>query len=91
MRAPSHHPSGIYRGSERGASAWPLVLALVLLLVFVYLWYAETDKRDEALAKQKDAQEAELQAKNETKRAMDEPVLDVPSPPTSTRTRPAAG
>lgn len=72
MRAPSHHQSGIYRGSERGASAWPLVLSLVLLLVFVYMWYAETDKRDEALAKEKQAQEAELKAKNETNRALDE-------------------
>ncbi|MGE0190983.1 MAG: hypothetical protein AB7T63_02975 [Planctomycetota bacterium] len=72
MRAPSHHQSGIYRGSERGASAWPFILTLVLLLVFVWLWYAETEKKDNALAAEKQAKQAELDAKNETKRAMDE-------------------
>ena len=38
------------RHQERGMSMWPFVIALVLLLVFVFLWYdqkSEVEKKSE--------------------------------------------
>ena len=34
--------------NERGSSQWPFVITLVILLVFVYMWFSEKDKRDVA-------------------------------------------
>jgi hypothetical protein len=36
------------RHPERGMSMWPFVVALVLLLVFIFLWYSQKDETDKA-------------------------------------------
>ncbi len=60
MTAPTENQA-IYRATERGASAWPLVIALLLLAIMSYFWWAETDKVDKALADAKEATEAKVQ------------------------------
>jgi hypothetical protein len=45
MRAPT-----IYRSSERGASQWPFIITLLLMLFFVWKWWETTELRDQALA-----------------------------------------
>ncbi len=36
---------------QRGSTNWPFVIALLLLIVFIYLWYDCTDKRDTQMAR----------------------------------------
>lgn len=45
---------------QRGSVHWPFIIALLLLLAFVYMWFAEKDQKDQALA-----QTAEAKAKEE--------------------------
>ncbi len=33
-------------GRQRGSTNWAFIIALILLLVFVWMWYDETDKQD---------------------------------------------
>lgn len=65
MRAPNPIT---HRLSERGASAWPFVITLLLLLVFVYMWFKTTDERDTALNDAASARKA-LQASKNTQAA----------------------
>ena len=45
-------------GRELGATNWAFIITLIIALVFIWLWFQETDKIDKAMADKKAADEA---------------------------------
>ena len=43
---------------QLGSTNWPFVIALVLLLGFIYMWYDESDRNEKAVQAQKQAEQA---------------------------------
>jgi len=56
---------------ERGSTNWAFIITLILLLVFVYMWYDETDKQDKMTQDLKKAREDNVALNSDAVRAVE--------------------
>jgi len=46
------------KSRQLGATNWAFIITLILLLVFIWMWFQETDKHDKLVQEKKDAVKA---------------------------------